>query len=250
MTFPQRRPFSAESHSGSFELDWTSGESSFASAQSFDRSEDILAAIAELRAEVAELKSGAGTATLDLSQDADGYFNDIEVRIEIARMVKTIAKAKTEIAAIKHPMVLDNDQMKMVSSQLDATVMATERATNSILEATENIEKLNKKVFSLVADDEDASQLTDQIGAQLVNIMEACNFQDITGQRISKVIKTLRFIEDRILALISLWGPQAFEDLPVSVQNEEQIGSAGEELHGPAMENEGISQDEIDALFD
>ena len=77
--------------------------------------------------------------------------------------------------------------------------------------------------------------------------MESCNFQDLTGQRTTKVITTLRHIEERIVAMIGIWGIEAFEELPVP-----QSENDGDEalLNGPAKAGEGISQADIDALFD
>ena len=45
--------------------------------------------------------------------------------------------------------------------------------------------------------------------------MEACSFQDITGQRVNKVVKTIRYIQDWIVAMIGIWDKEALIDLPV-----------------------------------
>jgi len=229
---PQKRPFTAERQlAAGGQADASNG----VSAGSFDADElpTILEAIKVLREEVAALKPASG--------EQDDFARD--VRLEIAQMVKCIAKTKTEIASIKHPMAED-DRVKRASSELDAIVLATEAATNTILEAAETIEARNREVFQLLADEEQAAVLTDEI----LLILEACNFQDLTGQRISKVINTLRFIEDRIMSMISIWGVEAFENLPAP----EVIDSRDEQrlTNGPALEGEGISQDDIDALFD
>ncbi len=98
---------------------------------------DVLAAIQALRQEIAGLASGRanGAAGDGTSVDAEA---DQELRIELAQMVRTIARAKTEIASIKHPKAED-DFMIEASNELDAIVASTEAATNTILESGEEI---------------------------------------------------------------------------------------------------------------
>lgn len=178
------------------------------------------------------------------ADERDTLDSTVEIRREIAQMVRSIAQAKTEIANLRHPRAQE-DRMVRAQSELDEIIIATEDATNDILAANEKIEKHLNALAALHPDDDDTRILTEQAAAELITILEACNFQDITGQRITKVVKTLRFIEDRILALIGIWGPEAFADIPVP-----DIEGHHEEIDGPALTGEGISQDEIDKLFD
>ena len=205
---------------------------------------DILFAIDELRQEIAVI---ASTPTARRDGDVMSAEADQELRIELAQMVKMIARAKSEIASIKHPKAND-DFMIEASNELDAIVAATEGATNTILEAVENIETKLEIQKAEHGDDETIMLMADQISSEIVKIFEACNFQDITGQRITKVVRTLRFIETRILAMIEIWGKEAFEDLPVPGGPEAH--SSDDLVSGPQLENQGISQAEIDALFD
>ena len=51
---------------------------------------------------------------------------------------------------------------------------------------------------------------------KVIQIFEACNFQDLTGQRITKVVSTLRFVEDRIMQMMDIWGGiETFKDIEV-----------------------------------
>jgi chemotaxis protein CheZ len=206
---------------------------------------ELMNAIEALSETVAGLRAGNRPA------GGDGYGVDQEgdqdLRIELAQMVRTIARAKTEIASIKHPMSED-DQMVDATSELDEIVKATENATNTILESGEQIERVIDETKEAHGGDEAIQLLCDQIGSQVVNIFQACNFQDITGQRITKVVRTLRFVEARILAMIEIWGAGAFQDLPVP--GPPPAHSSDEHVKGPQLENQGISQAEIDALFD
>lgn len=172
-----------------------------------------------------------------------------DVRIEIAQMVRSIGRAKAEIASIKHPLASEgDDKVNRASSELDAIVLDTELATNKILASNENIESAINKLNTTHHDDPDVQAMSEDVALNVIEILEACNFQDITGQRITKVVNTLRYIEDRILAMISIWGVEAFSDLPVEVEDDREGDDAL--MNGPAIANEGISQDDIDALFD
>ena len=74
----------------------------------------------------------------------------------------------------------------------------------------------------------------------MIGIFEACTFQDITGQRISKVVGTLRYIDERVSSFIEhLRIP---EDLDAVVdETEEERRQRELILHGPQHDGEGVS---------
>jgi len=205
---------------------------------------DLLAAIQDVKEDVASLRSEI--EGMDRT-GADGSREGMEVRVEIAQMVRIITQAKEEIASIKHPMS-DDDRMLSAANELDAIVLATETSTNDILAAAEAIEGQIRTISGRAPDDEDLQGMTEHIANEIIKIFEACNFQDITGQRTTKVIKTIKFIEERILAMIDIWGLEAFAELPVP----EQEADAGDKalMNGPQLSGMGISQADINALFD
>ena len=96
----------------------------------------------------------------------------------------------------------------------------------------------------------DDQGLAGDIQDQVVEIFESCNFQDLTGQRITKVVGTMRFIEDRIIRMMDIWGGiESFQGVEV-VDELHREGDAAL-LNGPALEGQAdvASQDDIDALF-
>ncbi len=209
---------------------------------------EILEAIQDLGSKLA---AGGGTSVDPMMPDDEkaALEEAKDVRIEIAQMVRSIGRAKAEIASIKHPLASEGeDKVHRASSELDAIVLDTETATNKILAGNENIESAINKLNTTHHDDPDVQAMAEDVAFNVIEILEACNFQDITGQRITKVVNTLRYIEDRILAMISIWGVEAFSDLPVEVDDDRDGDEAL--MNGPAIANEGISQDDIDALFD
>ena len=82
-----------------------------------------------------------------------------------------------------------------------------------------------------------------------MEIFEACSFQDLTGQRISKVIETLEHIETRVSRFASAIGAED-NDLPATAKEEKRKKRKKDLiLNGPAQEGQGVSQDAVDALL-
>ena len=81
----------------------------------------------------------------------------------------------------------------------------------------------------------------------IIKIFEACNFQDITGQRITKVVTTVKFIEERVNSMINIWGPESFAE--IEVVEAPPTDPDHDLLSGPQLGNSGVSQDDIDKLF-
>ena len=212
--------------------------------------QDLLSAITALSKriggggdlELAEIEDNPEPSA-DLEQDMEMAHN---MRSELRAMARSIKETKSEIKAMRVGGKGD-DTLLTASSELDAVVMATEEATDSILNASETIEALAAKIQLNAVSDEDR-QATEDIQEQTIKMLEACNFQDITGQRITKVVNTLKFVEERIDAMIDIWGADDIEEVDASVTPDNE-GDKGL-LNGPALDGEGIDQNDIDKLFD
>ena len=170
---------------------------------------------------------------------------DIKIYQELESLVDYIHKAREDIASLS-PEEISGEHIPTATDELDAIVAATEEATGTILDTVEEIENI-------------AGTLEGEAGAKITEavtkIYEACNFQDITGQRISKVIRALHHIESTVERLAGALG----QDLKASVAELKKKREAekaekkelGEEdlLEGPQLAGEGVSQDEVDALL-
>lgn len=217
--------------------------------------EELMDGIKAIRQDIA---NGGGNSE-DVGQAAAAAVNDavlqdlrkefgeaLELKGELEELSKVILETRREIASLNaHE---KGPKIHAMTDQLDAVVGDTENATNTILEAVEVIEDKNESL-QLNATDPDELEITEGISTAVMKIYEACNFQDITGQRISKVVGTLKFVEDRIAAMIDILGGEGeFGNLQAV---EEEVRMDGDvELSGPTVEGQEISQDEIDALFD
>ena len=90
--------------------------------------------------------------------------------------------------------------------------------------------------------------MTEEGGQELGTNTEARSSQDITSQRVNKVVKTICYIQDWIVAMIGIWDTEAFIYLPVKEEKPQNNGEAL--LNFPALGNERLSQNDIDAFFD
>lgn len=111
------------------------------------------------------------------------------------------------------------------------------KATNDIMNAAETVEQISASL-----DKDTATKLSDA----MARIYEACAFQDITGQRISKVINAIQNIEAKVVGLARACGG-AVETQPVDTR---AAGDESKLLNGPQLAVNKKSQDEIDKLFE
>jgi chemotaxis regulatin CheY-phosphate phosphatase CheZ len=161
------------------------------------------------------------------------------LRQELLEMSGFIQQTRAEIAAIK-PDDGGDDRIITATSELDAIVSATERATSDILNAAERIQELAARL------PEAAGTITAEIEDQAMEILTACSFQDITGQRTTKVVNTLRYLEQRVNSMIAIWGTDDSVK-PVVVEKSDTRPDA-HLLNGPALEG-GVSQADVDAML-
>ena len=171
-----------------------------------------------------------------------------KLKTELDLIQAAIAQTKHEIATV-HVSGFQGPEMTRVTNELDAVVAGTEHATQSILSCTEEIDQAANMLAAAVKNEHEQA-LAHDIQDRVIQIFEACNFQDLTGQRITKVVATLKFIETHIARMIEIWGGmEAFRQ----EEPEAFAERAGEEklLHGPKLADEAghASQDDIDALF-
>ena len=169
-----------------------------------------------------------------------------ELSRQVVQLYDYMARIKEQLAAVKHPGA-PVDQFNKVADQLDAIVGATEDATNTIMEATEDTMALAADIKSAVP--EDLQPKLDKIVENSSHVFEACTFQDITGQRISKIVETMNLLEGTLNSLVVIIGKDSIAALPVRKETPDEPD--GEIMHGPALDKEeSVSQADIDALFD
>jgi chemotaxis protein CheZ len=156
---------------------------------------------------------------------------------ELAELALLIESAKREIAAAGAGDIAGR-YIPEAHDELDAVIGATEAAAGTILDAAEAIEAACATL------DQAAAQ---PIRAAVTHIFEACNFQDITGQRITKVVRTLKQIEQRVHVLLGTFGVEGgAEDEDVAAAPDSGEASL---INGPQLPDAAKDQSEIDAIL-
>jgi chemotaxis protein CheZ len=189
------------------------------------------------------------SAALALLQTYKAQIEQCEkLKVELDLIHEAINRTKQEIAVL-HGKSFEGDEMSRVTGELGAVVGGTEEATQQILEAAEAIDQAASALTKVNSPDQQA-QLADDIQERVVSIFEACNFQDLTGQRISKVMNTMRFIETHINEMMNIWGGVDAIKAHAPAIIDDRVGDA-KLLNGPKAPGEDghASQDDIDALF-
>ncbi len=254
------RPFSAEvqlmKQNGSSPAAFKDAPQPTRRPPAFSGQAEILAAIAELREELFK-KSDNSVSDAAMASVTDkmleAHRRDIDdakkLKAEIDQLSAAIDTTKREIASMRYKDANKYERITDVTHELDEVVLDTERATETILASCEEIET-GLEAIELQASSPDERAEINAVSQKVVKIYEACNFQDITGQRITKVVNTLKFIEERLDVMMQIWGGhEEFDaiDLP-----DREIGHEDDLLlNGPAREGgDSVSQDDIDALFD
>ena len=210
-----------------------------------DRHDEVMAALADIRSALKE--------QLDPKEGVEAYQAELasvaKVKDELGRIYEAIEDTKREIATL-HSSTVNGKELARVTTELSAVVEGTEQATETILQSAEAIDEKAAALARALGGKEEHA-LANDIQEQVVAIFEACNFQDLTGQRINKIVRAFGFIEERVHSLMDIWGgPKSFE----RVEAVECAPEAKDDelLNGPALEGDEdvASQDDIDAMFD
>lgn len=159
---------------------------------------------------------------------------------ELKELVDFISAAKAEIASIQ-PNALSKHDIPGAADELDAIVQHTEGAATQIMDCADEVTNIAGEVDG---------ELSEKLTAIAMRIYEASSFQDITGQRVTKVVRVLKHIEEKLGQLAEAVGDssQPLEKV-IHRDTKGEPTDPKELLNGPALEGAGNNQDDIDALL-
>jgi len=190
-----------------------------------------------------EIETALGAAVLPALADLRGFVDrriaelsaELHASVQMADM--TEEKLSRELALV-HQRIAGLVAMPTASTrssgvELEAVVMATEAAANTIMEAAEAIQDW---ISSGARDPAAIDALADKVNS----IFEACSFQDVTGQRIRRAIQHLQQVETMLerIAPMPAAGPAV------------QVRTASSTVSPGAATQADLAQAEIDALLD
>ncbi|MBU6475999.1 MAG: protein phosphatase CheZ [Alphaproteobacteria bacterium] len=154
---------------------------------------------------------------------------------ELSALAAYIESMRSELAQLRS-IEISHNHIPTATDELDAVVEETAKATGAIMDACEKIEK---HAGSLPA------PAGPEIAADITAIYEACGFQDITGQRITKVVRALKNIEAKVSEIVGAFGHVQAAAGGGAPKEEKKDGL----LNGPQLGGPASSQEEIDALL-
>jgi chemotaxis protein CheZ len=176
-----------------------------------------------------------------MAKSMDSYFGSVDKKIyrEFCEIGDSIAKMRNDIGQLQ-PNDLKNAHIPRAGDELAAIVSTTEEATETIMSGAEAI---------MEADSENPEAYQEVVFEQVMKIMEACSFQDLTGQRISKVVETLEHIEQRISSFAAAIGDVDGEVMLSEEDTEREQRRKDLILNGPQSQKDAIAQSAVDDMF-
>lgn len=164
---------------------------------------------------------------------------DRSMHQELREILLAIESLRTELSRVDANDIFAK-RIPEMGRELGAIVKATEVATDTIMNVAEQV---------LSADKSDPEKYHAEVEQHMMAIFEACSFQDLTGQRVTKIIHTMEVIEERIEVLCKMIENNNIAPISTSEPSAQEKRNREKLVSGPAHEGEGVSQSDIDAMF-
>jgi chemotaxis protein CheZ len=175
------------------------------------------------------------------AQSLQTFFQALDAKVyrELREIAGYIESMRQEIGVLQIN-DLKNSRIPSAGEELDAIVQSTEKATNTIMECAETL---------MAADASDPAAFKALVDEKMLLIFEACSFQDITGQRIAKVVETLQHIETRVARFADVMQAKDLDGYLNDAERARAERKAKLMIHGPQLDGRGNAQKQIDELF-
>jgi chemotaxis protein CheZ len=175
------------------------------------------------------------------AQSLQSFFQAMDSKVyrELREIAGYIESMRHEIGALQVN-DLKNTRIPEAGEELDAIVQATEAATHTIMECAEAV---------MAADAKDPAAYKAMVEEKMLVIFEACSFQDITGQRIAKVVETLQHIEERVSRFADVVQAKDLDGFLTEQERERAERKEKYLLHGPQLAGGGVDQARVDEMF-
>jgi chemotaxis protein CheZ len=175
------------------------------------------------------------------AQSLQGFFQAMDAKVygELREIAGYIESMRHEIGALQVN-DLKNSRIPAAGEELGAIVQATEAASNTIMECAEAL---------MGADASDPEAYKALVDEKMMVIFEACSFQDITGQRIAKVVETLQHIEERVSRFADVMQAKDIQGFLTEQERERAERKEKFLLHGPQLAGGGVDQSAVDEMF-
>jgi len=199
-----------------------------------DEAQGQVPGLAEIMHELAALRALLSGPSFRQSSESSALPRD-----EVERVASKLRLIRSTITGPGHEQPGANGsrspgaQPTRIANELDAVMQGSEQATQKILAAAEEIDQA-ANTLSAALKSESEQGLAQDIRDRVIAIFEACNFQDLTSQRVAKVMASLGRIEQQIARTL-----------------EELARESAPPMHGPRLADDGghVSQSDVDSMF-
>jgi chemotaxis protein CheZ len=167
----------------------------------------------------------------------------VTARHELSALQELVARNTRTLMALVNEG--KDRRMARAAGELAAAVESMETATQKVLASVEGIDDCARVLVSTLTDDYHHG-LAQDIQEHVVRVYEACNFQDLAGQRIGKVIATLVMLEEQLAVMI-----ESCNNVTSATRTDKAPQPVGDLLNGPRLDGDGghASQQDIDLMF-
>ncbi len=180
--------------------------------------------MSEINKEDGNENSNAVRELLDVTRDmANGnYRREVgsDLYGELGELARYINMTFKKLQTLEPNIKLSSEKIPMATSQLSDITRATEEATNRIMGLTEKVldnhDLISSGIERVKGSDRldktnigELDKLVSDNKESLVEIITCLSFQDLTGQKINKIVAMMREVESRILELIVTFGLKA-----------------------------------------
>jgi len=175
------------------------------------------------------------------AQSLQSFFHAMDARVygELREIARYIESMRHTIGMLQVNELKDS-RIPSAGQELGAIVKSTEQATNTIMECAEAV---------MAADASDPAAYKELVDAKMMVIFEACSFQDITGQRIAKVVETLEHIETRVARFADVIQQKDLDGFLNEHERSRAERKKSLMLNGPQLEGRGNGQNAVDQLL-
>ena len=162
---------------------------------------------------------------------------DRSIHEEFNAIAAYIARTRDEIAELR-PNDIKEQRIPVAGAELEAVVSDTEKATEAIMSEAETL---------MSAEPSDLEAYKAEVDEAMCRIIENCSFQDLSGQRVSKVVASLKHIETRVARFAATMG---VHDADMTEEERAEAERRSKlHLNGPAQGGPETNQDQVDDLM-
>ncbi len=175
------------------------------------------------------------------TESLHAFFESLDKSVfrELKEIADYIGRMREEIGALQAN-DMSRARIPAAGQELDAIVKSTEEASNTIMECAEAV---------MAAEAIDLASYRAFVEDRMMVLFEACSFQDLTGQRISKVVSTLKTIESRVNRFAEAARVRDLSDVKDAREIAEEERRKLKLVNGPALAGQGNPQDVVDELI-